>query len=125
VRVYGEEVVDMGSKHTILVTLAGIILVAALIAGLMVEWTRFTRGKDNLAAVGREAKGISEDLMIFRDAVRTIETRVNREVVRVRETVRSEVAVLSSDALASALNDELALFRGLFIRPTGGDTDNF
>lgn len=78
-----------------------------------------------LSHVVAETRGLSEDLAVFRETVRSVETRVQREVVRVRETVRSEVAVLSADALADALNDELAMFRGLFIRPTGGDTDNF
>jgi len=127
VRVYGEEVegTDADRKHLILAALGCLALGAAAALGWMAWRGAAPETGSPLSHVVAETRGLSEDLAVFRETVRSVETRVQREVVRVRETVRSEVAVLSADALADALNDELAMFRGLFIRPTGGDTDNF
>lgn len=58
---------------------------------------------------------------VLRQRLKERDAELRKRVVTVRAEVNSQVKSLASDAVAGSLNDELAVWRGVEVRPGGMD----
>ena len=93
-----------------------LLIFSALIAGGLLAWWLFKPVPINPVDVQLEY--IKYEIEQMEQRVNDIDTRVRKEVGKIRETVKQEVSSMSTDGVADALNAELAEFRRLDV-PSG------
>ena len=94
-----------------------LLIFSALIAGGLLAWWLFKPVPINPVDVQLEY--IKYEIEQMEQRVNDIDTRVRKEVGKIRETVKQEVSSMSTDGVADALNAELSEFRRLDISPGG------
>lgn len=88
-----------------------LLIFSALVAGGLLAWWLFKPVPIN--PVDAQLEYIKYEIEQMEQRVNDIDTRVRKEVGKIRETVKQEVSSMSTDGVADALNAELAEFRRL------------
>lgn len=102
-------------------TLAGLVLLAAVAAGAAVSWYIQRDLPPPGPTPEAVLQGIRQKIEAASRESAAMAAAVKKEVKGIRGKVISEVGALPPDDVARGLNDELALFRGLGARPDGVD----
>ena len=100
--------------------LAGVI--ALILGGAVAYYYRPIPLPPQVAQTDADLQALPEVLLESIRRVESISDKVRKEVSGIRATAKKEVSALPPDGVADGLNDELASFRGLEVRP--GRLDN-
>ena len=98
-------------------TLAGLILLAAVAAGAAVSWYIQKNPPPPGPTPEAVLQGIRQEIEVASRESAAMAAAVKKEVRGIRGKITAEVEALPPDDVARGLNDELALFRGLGARP--------
>ena len=102
------------------------ILLAAVsmlvLGGIVAYMTRPIPLPPQTAQTDSHMQAIPEAVRESLKRVEELTDRVRKEVTSIRATAKKEITVLPPDGVADGLNDELASFRGVEVRP--GRLDN-
>ena len=88
-----------------------LLIFSALVAGGLLAWWLFKPAPVN--TVDDQLDYIKYEIEQMEQRVNDIDTRVRKEVGKIREDVKQEISTLTRDDVADALNAELAEFRRL------------
>ena len=94
-----------------------LLIFLAILAGSLLAWWLFKPAPVN--TVDDQLDYIKYEIKLMEQRVNDIDTRVRKEVGKIREDVKKEISTLTRDDVADALNAELAEFRRLDISPGG------
>ena len=94
-----------------------LLIFLAILAGGLLAWWLFKPAPVN--TVDDQLDYIKYEIKLMEQRVNDIDTRVRKEVGKIREDVKKEISTLTRDDVADALNAELSEFRRLDISPGG------
>lgn len=93
----------------------------ALLAGGLLAWWWYVPAAPEAALTDSIISEGRQDIEEWSRRVDEIAVQVRKEVTSIRANITSSVQALPPDSVAVGLNDELARFRGMEIRPPGMD----
>jgi len=94
-----------------------LLILSVIVAGGLLAWWLFKPAPVN--TVDDQLDYIKYEIKLMEQRVNDIDTRVRKEVGKIREDVKQEISTLTRDDVADALNAELSEFRRLDISPGG------
>lgn len=94
-----------------------LLILSVIVAGGILAWWLFKPAPVN--TVDDQLDYIKYEIKLMEQRVNDIDTRVRKEVGKIREDVKKEISTLTRDDVADALNAELAEFRRLDVSPGG------
>jgi type II secretory pathway pseudopilin PulG len=94
--------------------IGALICIIALLAGsVFYFWANFPDVAQEARQTDQITGGIDDSIETVTERLKVQDTQTRTEVRVIRETVRTKVNALLPDSVASGLNAELALFRGM------------
>ena len=98
------------------------LIIAVLIGAVVVLWQWwYTPSPPETKRTDAALEEALHENDVLRQRLKERDAELRKRVVTVRAEVNSQVKSLASDAVAGSLNDELAVWRGVAVRPEGLD----
>ena len=98
------------------------LIIAVLIGAVVVLWQWwYTPSPPETKRTDAALEEALHENEVLRQRLKERDAELRKKVVVVRAEVNSQVKSLASDAVAGSLNDELAVWRGVEVRPGGMD----
>ena len=98
------------------------LIIAVLIGAVVVLWQWwYTPSPPETKRTDAALEEALHENEVLKQRLKERDAEPRNRVVTVRAEVNSQVRSLASDAVAGSLNDELAVWRGVEVRPGGMD----
>lgn len=95
----------------------------ALLVGALLGWYLYVQPPPESGMTDSELSRARSEIEQAASRIEELSEQVRKEVTGIRGKVSKSVGVLPPDSVALNLNKELAVFRGMEVRPSGMDSD--